>query len=147
MKRLVKTVIGVTLLEVMLVLAIAALIIVMSVRYYQSASTSQEAAAFLSQIQAVAAAMNSMSQSTGNYSGLGSSNVIGILPPNGLVVPWGSGKKITIVGSATNFVITATSVPAGICALITRQLTSSQNWTVAGDCSTITYTPAPGSAT
>ncbi len=41
MKRL--SVLGVTLLEIMLVLAIAAMVVVMSIRYYQAARASQQA--------------------------------------------------------------------------------------------------------
>lgn len=140
MRRFLKSMLGVTLLEIMLVLAVAAMIIVMSVRYYQSASTSQQANAYLSQVQAIAAAMNSMSQSTGSFSGISASSIKSILPPNGLVPPWG-GAEVQVSGSATGFTITAT-MPAGVCALVLRQLTSSANYT-GSSCSKITYVLNP----
>ncbi|RDI46483.1 hypothetical protein [Aquicella lusitana] len=142
MKRLKSSMLGVTLLEIMLVLAIAAMIIVMSVRYYQSASISQQANAFLSQVQAISSAMNSMSQSTGTYSGLSETSIQAILPPNGLIPPWG-GSGLTVAGSSTGFTITAANVPTGVCDLVTRQLTASANYTVASGCGTITYTLNP----
>lgn len=58
---------GVTLLEIMLVLAIAAMIIVMSVRYYQSASSSQQATAAFAQVQAITAAADTLAQMSGDY--------------------------------------------------------------------------------
>ena len=51
MKRTIKSIYGATLLEIMLVLAIAAMIIVMSVRYYQSAQMSSQANAFVAQVR------------------------------------------------------------------------------------------------
>ena len=68
MKRFAKSMLGVTLLEIMLVLAIAAMIIVMSVRYYQSASASQQVNAVLQQIQGITAAADGLAQATGSYS-------------------------------------------------------------------------------
>ena len=44
---------GATLLEVMLVLAVAAMVIVMSIRYYKNAQNSQNVNAILAQIQAI----------------------------------------------------------------------------------------------
>lgn len=142
MRRFSRSALGVTLLEIMLVLAVAAMIIVMSVRYYQSASISQEANAFLSQVNAITAAMNSMSQSTGNYSGLTQASISPILPTNGLIPPWG-GTALTVQGSATGFTINASNVPDGVCSLVGSQLQSSANFTVGTNCATITYTLNP----
>ena len=146
MKRFARSALGVTLLEIMLVLAVAAMIIVMSVRYYQSASTSQQANAFLSQVNAITASMNSLSQSTGNYTGLDESSIKPILPTNGLIPPWG-GTGITVKGSSTGFEISTSNVPEGVCSLVTSQLESSSNYSVAGSCATITYTLNPAAST
>lgn len=140
MKRFKTSMLGVTLLEIMLVLAIAAMIIVMSVRYYQSANITQQANAFLSQVQAISSAMNAMSQSTGTFSGLSNSSIEHILPPNGLIPPWGGGQ-LTVAGTSTGFTIT-TTIPEGVCDLVERQLTASANYEVNG-CATITYTLNP----
>ena len=58
---------GVTLLEVLLVLAIAAMIIVMSIRYYQSASTSQQVNMTMEEIQAITAAADNLAIGSGSY--------------------------------------------------------------------------------
>ena len=58
---------GVTLLEIMLVLAIAAIIIVMSVRYYQSTTNAQQAHAFIAQMQAIQAALDQTAEATHTY--------------------------------------------------------------------------------
>lgn len=69
--KAIKTVLGVTLLEIMLVLAIAAMVIVMSIRYYQSSTTSQQANSTMEQIQAIAAAMDNIANGgAGNYSNI-----------------------------------------------------------------------------
>lgn len=56
---------GVTLLEIMLVLAIAAMVIVMSIRYYQSASTNQKINAALGTITGIVAAGENYLSATG----------------------------------------------------------------------------------
>ena len=66
MKKTVKSMLGVTLLEIMLVLAIAALVIVMSIRFYQSAADSNKVNAGLNTIQGVVAAAESSITATGD---------------------------------------------------------------------------------
>ena len=92
---------GVTLLEIMLVLAIAALVIIMSIRFYQTASTTNKVNAAMTSIQSIVAAGE-------NYlTGGGSVNAIktGITPylPGGSLPksPW-TGKEVSISnGDAT----------------------------------------------
>lgn len=57
MKKSLKTMSGVTLLEIMLVLAIAGIVIAMSVRYYTQASTNQKVTAGIAAVNAVVAAV------------------------------------------------------------------------------------------
>jgi type II secretory pathway pseudopilin PulG len=76
MKSTVRSILGVTLLEIMLVLAIAAMIIVMSVRYYQSATNSQQAAAAFNQAIAINAAMDALSAVSGDYSTVGGTTAV-----------------------------------------------------------------------
>ncbi len=143
MTRLFRHILGVTLLEIMLVLAIAALIIVMSVRYFQSASTSQQATALMSQIQAIGAAMNSMSKGTSDYSGLTSASVASIIPGGGLIPPWG-GSAITVNAANTKqgtFEIDIPNVPPGVCNLVAGELVSSTGWTAA-PCTAGAVTPS-----
>jgi Tfp pilus assembly protein PilE len=110
MKRSYKTMLGVTLLEIMLVLAIAALIIIMSIRFYQSASTSNKVNAAMSTIQGIVAAGE-------NYLSAGNGSTLtmptGILPylPGGVMPnsPWGG--KATIVGAANGIYTISMSAP------------------------------------
>jgi type II secretory pathway pseudopilin PulG len=126
MKRIFKNMLGVTLLEVMLVLAVAAMIIVMSVRYYQSATTNQQANAALEQIQAITAAANQLAQGTGTYNAAGSTvsntSVAPLVPTNSLTAsPWGD--KITIGGATANtYTVSFSNMPAGVCSLTSSHL-------------------------
>lgn len=134
---------GVTLLEIMLVLAIAALIIVMSVRYFQSASISQQAVAYTSQLQAIAAAENSLSQGTGNYT-KAYSTLVSVLPAGGMINPWGGAVSITAAGNGS-FSVAAPSAPKGVCVLVNKQLQTgpSSNWTVNSSSCSATYNTTP----
>ncbi|MBA3661259.1 MAG: hypothetical protein H0W64_06005 [Gammaproteobacteria bacterium] len=146
MKRISKSILGVTLLEIMLVLAIAAMIIVMSVRYYQSANTSQQANNTISQIQSIAAASDSLAQATGTYSASVSTNAIKpLLPANGLTTPWGS--SITIDSAGTNtYTVTIPGMPPGVCAIVNSQLGANAHFDPSTQCGaapanfTYTYT-------
>lgn len=92
MKRPFKTVLGVTLLEIMLVLAIAAMIVVMSIRYYQSASLNQKVASTMDNITGIISAGESYYSSTSSLAGLTSAQIAPYLP--GSVMPtaaWGGG--------------------------------------------------------
>ena len=143
MKRLGRSILGVTLLEIMLVLAIAAMIIVMSVRYYNTANTSQQANAYLQQVEAIVAAANQMSQGTGSYSGATTSAIQAILGTNGLTPPWGGTSPLAVKPTAGGLAITpASTPPAGICALVAGQLSGNPNYT-ATNC-TITYSLTTG---
>jgi len=121
MKRLARSVPGVTLLEVMLVLAIGAMIIVMSVRYYQSATASQQANVVVQKIAAIIAAADSLSMSSGSYTGVTDANVGGLLSASGgLRTPWGT--SISVVGAATSYTVTIPGTPASVCGILWGQL-------------------------
>lgn len=136
MKSFAKSTLGVTLLEIMLVLAIAAMIIVMSVRYYQSANTSQQANNILSQIQSISAAADSLAQATGSYSGGDVSNttIAPLLPANGLTSPWGS--TITVDASnASQYTVSIPGMPIGVCSIVSSQLKANAHFSVSAACS------------
>src|SRR5260221_6708582 len=101
MKKFAKSMLGVTLLEIMLVLAVAAMIIVMSVRYYQSATASQSTNNMLEEMQAITAAADGLAQGTGTYSAATGSNVRPLMQNNSLATPWGT--TITITGATTSY--------------------------------------------
>ncbi|HVE44852.1 MAG TPA: hypothetical protein VNC84_06940 [Gammaproteobacteria bacterium] len=124
MKRVIRKTQGVTLLETMLVLAIAAMIIVMSVRYYQSASAGQQTASVLQQIQAITAAADGLAQPSGSYSGINAGTIASLLPGGstvGLKTPWGS--TITIGGtSPTGYTVTIPETPPQVCPQLEAKL-------------------------
>lgn len=129
MKRFSKSMLGVTLLEVMLVLAIAAMIIVMSVRYYQSASSSQQANAVLEQIQGIVSAADSLAQAKGSYTAsvISNSQLQPLLPAGGLTTPWG--EDITIGGvQPTTYTIDIQNVPSGVCPLLYSKLATNNHF-------------------
>lgn len=121
MKKHSQPMLGVTLLEIMLVLAIAAMVIVMSVRYYQSAQASQQANTVIQQLTAVTTSADSLSQGSGSYSAVNSTNVGGLLSNvGGLVTPWG--ENITLKGGSTTYTVTVTKTPASVCGIVWGQL-------------------------
>lgn len=147
MRKNLKSTLGVTLLEVMLVLAIAAMIIVMSVRYYQSANSSQQANATLQQVAAIVAQSQSLSQATGSFSSITSTTIGPLLPGAGLKTPWGT--TITITGAPSTLAITVPKTPSGVCPLLTTKLVTDNHYTISSSCGTaaadvtITYTSNP----
>lgn len=141
MKRFSKSMQGVTLLEIMLVLAIAAMIIVMSVRYYQSAQASSQANAFVAQVQAIASAAENLAQGAGAFPT--SAAIASVVTTNTATVsPWGGTMKYSPSG-ATGFGITYAGPNAGTCALINAKLAVSTQFSgstcTANASSTVTY--------
>jgi uncharacterized protein (UPF0333 family) len=135
MKKIIRH-LGVTLLEVLLVLAVAALIIVMSVRYYQSANISQQANSVLSQLSAIAAAVNNISQATGSFSKISNSKIIPLMPVNGLRTPWGSTINVEPKegGSPTGYTVSIPNVPNGVCQIIDSYISVDKVHYTPGSC-------------
>lgn len=126
---------GVTLLEIMLVLAVAAMIIVMSIKYYNSAISSEQTNSLLQSIQAIQASEDTLAQTTGSY---GVTTASGLnLPASALYQPWGG--TMTISSGTTSFVINLSNVPSYVCKLVTAKFKSVPRYTVGTNCSTITY--------
>ncbi|OGT58651.1 MAG: hypothetical protein A3F14_01980 [Gammaproteobacteria bacterium RIFCSPHIGHO2_12_FULL_43_28] len=130
MKKHLRSMVGVTLLEIMLVLAIAAMVIVMSVRYYQSATSSQQANGVLAQIQAITAAADSLAQASGSYAtgGVATATVQNLVPQNSMTAPWGGAITVTNATASTYDVSVATT-PAAVCPLITSRLGANNHFT------------------
>lgn len=149
MKRFVKSVLGITLLEIMLVLAIAAMIIMMSIRYYQSANASQEATNVLQQLQAIAAAADSLSQGSGSYSTATSANVLPLLTGAGLNTPWGTQISLSNQ-TTTGYSVTVPGTPTAVCPLVWGRLNGDAHYTGLTACNSTgttdlsyTYNPNP----
>lgn len=123
-----KTVVGVTLLEILLVLAISASIILMSVRYYGSATSSLQANSILEQIQALTATIDNYSAGM-SYSSISTGFVEGLMPSHSLRTPWGT--KISIDGvKPSSYNVTLPQTPQAICALIRSKLQSNNHYKV-----------------
>ena len=149
MKRFSKLVLGVTLLEILLVLAVAAMIIVMSVRYYQSATANQQVNATLEQIQAITATADGIAQGNNSYSTVSTTQVQPMMPQGKMTTVWGS--TITVTGGAvSSYDVTIKTVPQNVCSQIVPKLKANPKFTkispaTGGACGTtspsdITYT-------
>lgn len=139
MKRFAKPMLGVTLLEILLVLAIAAMIIVMSVRYYQSASQSSQANSFIQQVQNITAAVESLAVSGGYGSGnITNTKVEAIVGASGLVAPWGA-TAMQVTGTANGYQLKFPAAGDAQCTLIKARLEQSKNYKVAEDCTSLEY--------
>jgi type II secretory pathway pseudopilin PulG len=133
MKKIYKKILGVTLLEILLVLAIAAMIIVMSVRYYQSSTASQQANSTLEQIQAITAAADGMAQANGSYASV-STGTVKVLMPNELMTSaWGG--TITVTGGTSNtYTVTFSSMPGNVCHMVTSRLGANSKFSTSSTC-------------
>jgi type II secretory pathway pseudopilin PulG len=125
MKKSMKTMLGVTLLEIMLVLAIAAMVIVLSIRYYQSASYSSQANQLMSAFQSITAAAENLAQTSGTYTGISQPQIATIVPTNTFIAPWSS--TLTFTPSAASFTITVPNTPAGVCTIMSVKLSSDKH--------------------
>lgn len=113
---------GIGLLELMLSLAIIAILLVMATRYFTSARQGQQVAAAVSMVNAITAAASNYTSTQGAGAAPGSIGLIkSYLPQGAETDPWGG--KITIDGaSATAFIINMGSVPSDACTLIGNAL-------------------------
>ncbi len=124
MKQIAKL-LGVTLLEVMLVLAVAAMIIVMSIRYYQTANSNQQVNGLLQMAQGIAAAADGLAQKDGSFSNstVTSTNIQALLPNNSFGTPWGTTARF-VVGDSTSYSVTFPSTPQAVCIQASSRLSA-----------------------
>ncbi|MCE3239031.1 MAG: bfpA [Gammaproteobacteria bacterium] len=132
MKKFLQKIAGVTLLEIMLVLAIAAMVIVMSIRYYQSASLNQQINAAVQAVTSVIAAGESYRSGTGSYAGINDNNLKGYLPKSQMPVVWGQHISTSIVAGATGAYTITIPVPAAACLPLTNLLINGSSKVTAG---------------
>jgi type II secretory pathway pseudopilin PulG len=121
MKKHIKSIAGVTLLEIMLVLAIASMVIVMSIRYYQNATNSQNVNVILEEIQNVTAAADNVSQGSGGYSGVSTTSVAAVAGASNMKTPYGSSITITS-GGASTYPVVIPGLPAAVCTQLLTKL-------------------------
>jgi type II secretory pathway pseudopilin PulG len=99
MKQTIGSMLGVTLLEIMLVLAIASMIIVMSLRYYGSAMMAEQTTDVTNQIFSIVAAMETLAAAAGSYSGISTTEISNYLGGNAIKTV--TGGEITVVPTNT----------------------------------------------
>jgi Tfp pilus assembly protein FimT len=135
MKRI--KLLGVTLLEVMLVLAVASVIILMSVRFYKSATDSSQVNSYMQSVQAITAAADGLAQNTGSYAAASNAAISTIVGSKNMTAPWGTTISVT---PGTSVVTIAPGAPGGasVCAQVKAKLETNPKYSVA-NC-TVTYT-------
>lgn len=138
MNKVIKNLQGITLIEVMLVLVIAALLVVMSVRYFESAENSSQANTFAMKMQQYITNAENARTSTGVYP---TSAIMESMLPGGANawnMPWGGAG--VYAENFGGFTITLTPVPPpAACALITAKFASNPKTTVTATCDVVTY--------
>jgi len=105
---------GASLVETMLVLAVAVMILMLSIRFYQSTVYANQSNYLNSQIQAVSATMESFTQGVGSYASISTSSAAAYI--NQIVkLPWASASFTIGTVSSTSYTVTISSVPAIVC--------------------------------
>lgn len=119
---------GLTLIEALLFLGIAAIVIVGAVLFYNNASGSARTNDALTQVNAFATGVKGLYSGTARYGANGDDLVdavinSGVAPRNTvngttLVNPWGGATLITVGGAGAHFAITMNAVPQDACVRI-----------------------------
>lgn len=128
---------GITLLEVMLVMVIASMIIMMSVRYYQSAVTSEQAQSIMGQITMITASADLLAQSTNKYTrNVSIAALMPLLPggANAFTTAWGAPIEFGQV-RADSYVVHIFGMPAAVCILVKSRLQMNNHYTNLSTCS------------
>lgn len=123
---------GVTLLEILLVLSISASILVMSVRYYGSATASLQANTALQQVQLITATVDNQTAGV-SYAAMNVDMVKAMLPKASLTTPWGANVTITPVSSTTYEVVLG-DTPSQVCPLLQSKLVANNHYQVSSTC-------------
>lgn len=142
MNRVLKNIFGVTLLEIMLVLAIAAMIIVMSIRYYQASNSSNGANSTMEQINVIASAVDNISRGGGgNYSNVTQTALLGVVGSSNMMAYTNLAITFSATGPATYNVVMPLSNP--ICANVAAKLVGNSKIGTTASCdanATLYYT-------
>lgn len=132
MKRSFTSMLGVTLLEIMLVLAVAALMIVLGTRFYQSASTTNKVNAAMGIVQGIVSASESVINVKGNLSTV-QTDITAYLPGNAMPnSPWGGAITISDAKDNSYTINIPVTDPTGCTTL--RSLLNQNSKFKAADC-------------
>jgi len=131
MKKSLQAMLGVTLLEIMLVLAIASMVIVMSIRYYQSASNNQKINAALDTITGIVGAGESYlaGAPANGFTGATMATLTPFLGGSAPVSPWGGAITVTGVNSTSYTISMPASAAANVCTQVTGALAQNNKFT------------------
>lgn len=126
---------GVTLLEIMLVLAVSGMMIVMSLRYYESATTNVQVNQVLEMIQGITGQADGLAQGTGSYETDVTTKTIGALMS--LRTAWGGEASIDEVTSST-YRVSFSKMPVAVCLQVTSRLKANSKYDVSrNSCTTV----------
>ena len=129
MRRSPLSVVGATLIEIMLVLAIIVLIILMSVRYYQSTATANQTDQVMGMISAITAAADNLSLgSADGYSNVTAQNMAPVLGSANMNSPWG-GSVVFSAGNTTSYTVTIPKPTASVCTAVLIKLKANSKFT------------------
>jgi type II secretory pathway pseudopilin PulG len=124
--------VGVTLLEILLVLAVSASILIMSVRYYGSAVASLHANQTMEQIQVITATVDNYTAGL-SYANISTAFVQALLPKHALSTPWGT--NVSLGNPKPNsYNVTLPAMPASVCALVHAKLEGNKHYAVSTPC-------------
>lgn len=146
MKNLQQKTLGASLLEVMLVLVIAALILLLSIRYYQNAQQSTTVTYVMAKINAITSAMDQLTAgATNGYleladaatANLALKNVLGTTL---LKTDWGTTTSTIVIDSATamtanTYTVKIPAMPPSICYAIRTKLAGIPKFLSISSCS------------
>jgi len=160
---------GIGLLELMLSLAIIAILLIMAIRYYQSANLSQQMSSATNMFNAVRSAMknfyndNAVNPNVGGAQSVSIQDLMdsGYLPPSFGVNPWGGvvaftaiassrscGTKLTPTALNQTYSVCMSEVPTAACSQLQVKLqgtiNTSLNEDAACDANTVTVTYSYG---
>ncbi len=140
MKKSFRSAAGVTLLEIMLVLAVAAMVIVMSIRYYKNASESQNVNSLMQTLQGIMAAADSYAATSGQgYTGLTTSTITGFAGTSAMSNPFGAALTMG-TATATTYIVNLSNIPSTACQVLIARMATNSKIVVNSGCTTMTYT-------
>lgn len=124
---------GMTLIEILAALAIAAVVVVGALALYQSGSASNDATTMLQDVTAIRASTQELYDGQGGY-GTGSLNSVlytaGKIPSDmtysGGTITTRLGGTLSVTGNTSNFSVSITNVPSDICSQLLAE--SSDGW-------------------
>ncbi len=124
---------GVTLLEILMVLTISAVILISSIRYYESATNSLQANSILEQVQVITASIDHYTAGTFTYEGVNTSILASLLPEHILTTPWGTDITLSEV-TPNSYTVTLPATPAKVCTSIMGKLVTNKHFQITSSC-------------